>query len=296
MELQLKTKLICDRRKYLWLVTENGEDLCIETSCKTWKCKVCRPNLLKKVKSRMIYGCLTLDSTWFITLTYKATSQRLRGVSFAREDWAQLLRLWRQWSPEIAWFRVMELTQQRIIHFHLLVGNLPASHPTSCKGKAHEWGKEWREELGKCECLEHVVGAQWLETTGDSYIVAVRKVDTAGGVARYLAKYMQKSFDQRDELEAMGFSRRYSKSRNWPVAQRSVNGKDKWKHTELITGKTGRAWRDELEKYTEGHPALQTPLDPIDDKVEVMFTQIQTTTKAAELERMLRNAGIPKGS
>lgn len=110
--------------------------------------------------------------------------------------------------------------------------------------------------LGKCSCLEHTWGQMWKEITGDSYIVAVRKIWDVGGAIYYMAKYLDKSFLNRGELEAMGFLRRWSCSRNWPRTDLGIAGKDGWKRTEMLTGHIAESMLKQLQPYSEVHPLL----------------------------------------
>lgn len=59
-----------------------------------------------------------------------------------------------------------------------------------------------------------------MASTG-SYVVDVRHVVGASGMANYLAKYLVKTMgeDAHAELERMGFQRRFSSSDNWPKSK-----------------------------------------------------------------------------
>ncbi len=47
-----------------------------------------------------------------------------------------------------------------------------------------------------------------------------RPVISPDGAAAYLSKYFTKQMTERDGLERLGFSRRWSASRNWPAPQK----------------------------------------------------------------------------
>lgn len=66
------------------------------------------------------------------------------------------------------------------------------------------------------DCLTHEFAKAWLDVSGDSFVVDCRKGYSAGRLANYLGKYLTKSFSDRENLKAMGFIRRYSRSQNWP--------------------------------------------------------------------------------
>lgn len=58
---------------------------------------------------------------------------------------------------------------------------------------------------------------QWFEITRTSWVVDVSSLQSAAGAGKYVAKYLTKSVGHWDELEKLGFSRRYSCNRGWPV-------------------------------------------------------------------------------
>ncbi len=64
--------------------------------------------------------------------------------------------------------------------------------------------------------LSSLVSNVWREATGDSFIVDVQRVLGAAGAAGYMAKYLLKNSGSREALEAAGFLRRFSRSRDWP--------------------------------------------------------------------------------
>ena len=49
-----------------------------------------------------------------------------------------------------------------------------------------------------------------------SFITDVREVYSAGGAAKYLALYLEKQENEWENLEALGFKRRFSRSHGWP--------------------------------------------------------------------------------
>lgn len=137
---------------------------------------------------------------------------------------------------------------------HLIVTGLTGN--TTCLGSKHAWSGNWIERLETCECLEHVWGRFWKEITGDSYIVAVRKVWNLPGAVHYMSKYLTKTFLNRGELEAMGFLRRWSCSRNWPRTDLGIAGAGTWKKTEMLSGAFAESMLTQLLPYSDVHPML----------------------------------------
>lgn len=96
----------------------------------------------------------------------------------------------------------------------------------------------------------------WHEASGDSYVVDVRDVMGAYGAAAYLGKYLTKAALSYSMLQQLGFTRRWSRSNNWPVGDR----------LQLLATKEGRwskvtfgiSGRDLAERDRErGNPLLE---------------------------------------
>ena len=194
----------CPRRGYLWFTNSSYEKLPVQATCKTWKCPACRKALVKKFAERLEYGCLTLGSSWLITLTLKlGDSSKIKDAVFVRKAlerfWVRL-KIRPNWK-QVVWLKVIELTKKGQPHLHIVVGNITGTH--------RQLQLEAREA--------------WLFVTGDSYIVDVRPVSKAKEIGHYLGKYLAKGYAHREKLEALGFNRRWSASRGWPrVGPRTV--------------------------------------------------------------------------
>lgn len=207
----------CPRRGYVVLTTKIGTKLAVPTTCKTWGCLGCRDRKRAEIRSKIQYGCYVLGRSWFITLTYRMGEGLQRNADTVREDWAKLLRCWskEERTKKIAWFRVVELTKQSQPHLHLIVANL---------------GGLRRGEITA------MIRKQWLTISGDSYIIKVKPVLTPAGAAYYLTKYLVKGMLHREELERLGFDRRYSASANWPRGHLGPRGteEERWYGVQFV--------------------------------------------------------------
>lgn len=115
--------------------------------------------------------------------------------------------------PPATWIRVIELTRAMQPHMHVILSFGPGCSPRArCEQRARYDEKWLRKE---CECLEHTFSKSWYRITGDSYVVDVREV--VGSDSSYLSKYVAKSYLHSDAFEALGFTRRWSRSRTWRV-------------------------------------------------------------------------------
>lgn len=107
--------------------------------------------------------------------------------------------------------------------------------------------------MEKCvkDCVEHELAKIWYGITGDSWVVDCRPVWSASGAASYLFKYLDKGFTERGDLEALGFKRRWSCSRDWPSPERMefvVTQSKGWQSTQFFkrgTGFDGQLQREE---------------------------------------------------
>lgn len=161
-------------------------------------------------------GCLSLGRSYFTTVTYQADESALRSAPSVARD---LGRLWerlreRASQDSWAWVKVPELTRRRQVHLHLIIGKV-GRRVAMCE-KNPKSRRRWVDRTCSQNCLAHEIAREWFDITKDSYVVDSSPVRSASKVASYVAKYLSKGFAEREELEARGFSRRYSTSRNWP--------------------------------------------------------------------------------
>lgn len=243
----IATSKECPRVGYVQLKTKVGAVVTVKVTCKTWRCKGCRNRTLNRVKDKIASGISMQGRCWFITLTYRMGEGRQRDAKSVGRDWARLLLVLSKSSPkgqrkaiypDLNWFRVIEVTKKGQPHLHLIVGGIPGS----------------RKEIGE------VFRREWLKITQDSYIIKVLEVVGAAGAASYLTKYMVKGMVVREQLEALGFDRRWSRSRNWPAAPIELRGtvEDRWYRGVYISGKSaGVQAVAEAAKDDEGHYLLE---------------------------------------
>ena len=207
----------CERAGFIKLF-HGGHEHVVRTVCKTWRCRSCRPKVLSLVSMRMNYGLLTLGRSYFITLTYHAPlGFSPRTAECVRKD---LQRFWYRLRKcrglsDVAWFKVPELTKRGQIHLHHLVGGPTTARKATCRSPQERY-RAWMKRTCKVDCLEHQISSLWQGVTSDSFVVDVSVVRDPARCAGYLAKYLSKGFRDRETLEALGFSRRWSCSRGWP--------------------------------------------------------------------------------
>lgn len=87
--------------------------------------------------------------------------------------------------------------------------------------------------------MEHIMARAWFEASGDSFVVDAREVVGAVGAAAYLAKYVTKAALSYETLQLLGFTRRWSASRDWPREERlqlRVTRQRGWGRSEWIRG------------------------------------------------------------
>lgn len=220
----------------------NGERITMPTICKTWSCETCQIALKQRLREMIRYGCSMDEHSYFITLTYRRTSDTVVDAEYVKGTWTAFLRKFRQQEPKLKWFKVVEATKKGTPHLHLIMNGLGKRIPCD-SGKdgngvcAHEWTKRYMQKSCKKDCLEHQIGKLWMEVTGNSYVVDARQMLTAGGAAAYLTKYLTKNFLSWYNLQELGFQRRWSCSRNWPRRPGDklvVTGLHAWDHVEIV--------------------------------------------------------------
>jgi len=126
------------------------------------------------------------------------------------------------------------------------MGNLPTTGKLFCERKEHSYDETWR--LKDCNCMEHTISRWWYEITDGSYVVDVREVQGATGMAYYLGKYLTKANGQWDALYALGFGRRWARSANWPTGELRLAGSGEW---DQVMWLPGNFFREVLEHWCE---------------------------------------------
>jgi len=102
------------------------------------------------------------------------------------------------------------------------------------------------------DCVEHEIAKVWYGITGNSWVVDCREVWSPAGASSYIFKYLDKGFDDRESLEALGFKRRWSCSRDWPSPERMqfvITMSKGWQSTQFI--KKGSQWESFLREEVE---------------------------------------------
>lgn len=213
----MATSSRCPREGGIILIAASGEFMRMRTHCKTWRCLGCRDRLKRLFRMRVQAGCLILGRCLFITLTYKAGSQRLNDVACVRKDWQALWRRLKLHQDPIAkkkWLRVMELTKKGTPHHHLVMGGFGTDDQLRCYGPVFDV-RRFRQFFDTCPCVSHRVSREWHAITGDSFICHVVPVVSPKGAGAYMGKYLLKTFDG-DRAKALGMARRWSTSHGWP--------------------------------------------------------------------------------
>ncbi len=220
----------CPKAGYVWLWA-SGERIVIPTTCKGWRCIPCQPKKIFVMRKIAELGCYRLQESFgrcaFTTITYAMKgSYSIRNAATVKEDWATLLKQFLR-PRNMIMFRVTELTKNGQVHLHL-INSWPTigTEKLTCRieGVRKNWGREYLKE--DCECVEHELSRCWYRITGDTWITDVREISTAQKAGSYVASYIKKGMVTWSKLEALGFERRYSKSRDWPVSGIWMRGKE----------------------------------------------------------------------
>lgn len=172
----------------------------ITLRCRCWSCGLCRPMRKARLCADMADGrpnkLLTL-TTRVVEGGDRVAEARRQGVAFGA-----LIRLIRRRcdGQELAFFAVREATEQGWPHLHVAL-------------RSPYIPQAWLAE-------------KWEELTG-SFVVDIRKIWRAGGVAGYLAKYIGKA------PQRFGSTKRYWYSRNWfderpPLPPRDRTWDSRW--------------------------------------------------------------------
>lgn len=262
---------LCPKRGFILLRTKVAEYV-KGTVCKTWSCPVCREKVLAMFRMRAQYGCLTLGRCYLITLTQRADQEDASmDAAFVNRAWTELVRSLKERSPNLSWLKVIETTKRGVPHLHLLVGGI-GQRSDNCAGRYPPYSIKFINQRCERECLVHEWGAEWFKRTGN-YVVDAREVYSVGGAVGYLSKYISKGFMYRPRLEGLGFTRRWSCSRNWPRESKTgLRGSiDGWESTEVVP----RFFRPTQLKERELRDASKHLMETVGDPLSLSLLQVK---------------------
>lgn len=159
--------ILCDREETTLRLSERR--------CRSRCCPRCRRFRSREIQHRLIAACTKMDARRFLTLTLKSEDSPLRDqLKHLRKAFARLRRhrFWR--SRVTGGVYCVEVTYN------------------------HD-RRQWHPHLHAIIDGEYVPKGQlsdaWAEASEGSYIVDIRRVNSASSVASYIAKYVGKSDD-----------------------------------------------------------------------------------------------------
>lgn len=203
------------------LMTKRGDEFWLPTTCKMWRCRICRKGLAAYIKARIIYGLTHSTGSLFITITYVMDGpESLRRAPCVARD---LNNLWKKLKKRSRWkhlsyVKVPEVTKAGQVHLHVIATGIDFE-TASCR-KPGERMTEMKDRGCRVSCIQHELMQLWEEITGDSWVVDASRVRDPARCASYVTDYVTKGFHDRKALEGLGFSRRYAISRSWPSVGR----------------------------------------------------------------------------
>ncbi len=217
------------------------------------------------IASLMQYGLSESEQAYLISITYVAhitkegRLEKYVDAESAQKDWRALVRILHrnQRNQNLAIFRIIELTKKNQVHLHLLVHGMP----TKLTPKEIDCGKRnsYRScPYPRCTCMTCEWSESWFLVTLDSWVVHIKEVYDNEGVSWYLCKYLQKGMygAERDQLEKLGFARRYYRSNNWAadIQMRRRGSIDKrWQRISWVRGPP----EEGLIAQSKDHPLME---------------------------------------
>ncbi len=210
----------CPRAAFveLW---KDGQMYTLPTICKQWECVSCQKKVRKRIMDKIEYGCSMAGPSWFITATFRRESSTLVDAPYVAKVWARFLKMWRLKHPQLQWMKIIETTKKGQPHLHMVARNIGTE---TCRP---DYNAAYLRR--DCDCVLHQVSQCWRYATNyKSWIVDVRPVVNARGAAAYLGKYLVKQTVSHDKLLALGFHRRWSRSRDWPVPPEEALANQDW--------------------------------------------------------------------
>lgn len=156
-------------------INDEGRAVLSEMRCRSRICPICLRRRVKSITARTTAAVKRMDSPRFLTLTVAHSDQPLRD---------QLIRLRRCFA---------NLRRSEAWKKHVRGGTYTVE--VTFNRKAHQWHPHLHCIVDGTYFPHQVLSAAWLQATGDSKIVDIRKVPSASAIAKYIAGYVAKSSD-----------------------------------------------------------------------------------------------------
>lgn len=211
-----------------------SDQLAVRVRCRRWTCPYCAKINRLMFESLIADGISMLGPCWLITCTLRLEKETVNAV-YVKAVWARFWsRLQKRWPLRYSqgraqWVKVVELTEKGQPHLHLVMSVPMKKAPGGQIELSHDrvgglgLAREFRDD--------------WHTASGGSFVVDARPAWGPRAGAHYLAKYFEKQWEKRKELERLGFARRYSRSQGWPKLSYKLKG-----HPEA--GMYYNAWHD----------------------------------------------------
>lgn len=209
-QLQISCSKPCTKTNTPYLIGVNQNEhkaLLTKAACKCWDCETCAARSTRVWIACVINGCNKLDTEWsFLTLTAHKSKRGKNSVDSLRQGWKKfynrILAQLEKSAKNLFYVRVWEQHKDGSFHLHILI--------SVCFGT--RWAKD-----NAAEC-------------GLGYMAEWHKVDNAGMVAGYIAKYsLKNSTIARGGVAWPKGLRRVEKSRNWPkLGKKEANLEWSW--------------------------------------------------------------------
>lgn len=195
----------------------------MSTRCKSWRCKPCKRAKIRVMSERISQACSSAVRPYFVSVTYglpvemrescETILEKYRSTvaASAVKDYREFLRRFqRKHKRKLKWIRIPELTKSGMIHWHMVMDNMPPG-TDRCKTRM---GNKFHKDKS-CQCLTHLVSREWYSVTG-WFVVDVREVYSGPGMGTYLGGYLTKMSEVDYEwLAANGITRRIDTSRGF---------------------------------------------------------------------------------
>lgn len=258
---------LCPKAGRILMYNSAYEPMAIPTTCKSWGCPVCGPRKVFTWSKKLTSVLQGLNNLSLITFTLKKEGNVLQDADYVRKAQASFLRhLKRRYKMKMAWIMVPELTKAMVPHLHAVFSMERPIEWMRCQSLTWNlYNEGWLTK--SCECLHHVACRLWFEITGDSFIVDVRPIQrTPHGVSLYLAKYLMKGGfgEQRQILNAIGFNRRWSRSRDFPMPDIKLRGSsdDEMRSFEFMGRHVLNDYMSDLVQKSQGRKELEIVSSP----------------------------------
>lgn len=228
----------CINLSTLTRICDHGMVTRIQVLCDTWRCAYCAQLKAWRFKKLIRDGIAILGECVLLTVTWNEGDERTEDMDWVSRRVERLITWIRgELGRPVQYVFVKERTRKGQLHLHMVVG--PWNLKNATLTKTCVLGPFLYRNHAKTMtcCLE----ARWMALVG-AYVCDAQQLVSSLGAAKYLAKYLVKTWTRDGGMPNDIPGRRWNCSRGWPRLSSKMALAGSYQHERLPDGRVEYQW------------------------------------------------------